>query len=113
MPKGVRGSGRTRERMLSPEEARTERARLQEQLQRIEAQDTQRYAIIGRVVALQAETDDEFAKQLHELLDRNVKDRGERMCIGLTTTRRGRRRASTEAPTAEGAEPTRMTEALP
>lgn len=81
--------------MLSPEETRAERTRLQEELQRIEAQDAQRFAIIGRVVAHQAETDETFATQLRELLDRTIKDRGERLCVGLTTTRRGRRRATT------------------
>ncbi len=55
--------------MLSPEQARQERARLHEELQRIEAQDTQRYAIIGRVAAQQAETDEAFAKQLRGLLE--------------------------------------------
>ena len=110
MPRGVPRSGERRERMLSPEQARKERARLQEQLQRIEAQDTQRYAIIGRVAAQQAETDEAFAKQLRELLDRNVTDRGERMCIGLTTTRRGRRRATTDEPDQAGAAATAMTE---
>lgn len=99
MPKGVRGSGAARNRMLSPEEARQERARLQEQLERIEAQDTERYAIIGRIVAHQAEHDEAFATQLRELLDRNVKERGERMCVGLTTKQRGRRRAATAEPT--------------
>lgn len=110
MPKGVRGSGKTRERMLAPEEARAERARLQEQLQRIEAQDAQRYALIGRVVAHQAETDQAFAAQLRELLDRNIKDRGERMCVGLATKQRGRRRATADEPDLAAPSATAMTE---
>ena len=81
--------------MLSLERACEERARLQEQLQRLEQQDAQRYAIIGRVVAHHAEGDQAFAQQLRKLLDRNVTDRGERMCVGLSTTRRrGRARGA-------------------
>src|SRR5215212_2668205 len=48
MPKGVRGSGTLKPKRLSPEEARQERERLQAQLAALEAQDAQRYAIIGR-----------------------------------------------------------------
>jgi hypothetical protein len=84
--------------MLSPERAREERARLQEQLQRLEQQDARRYAVIGRVVAHRAERDATFAGELLGMLDREVTDRGERMCVGLTTARRGgRRRAGAEA----------------
>lgn len=92
MPRGVPRSGPTRERRLSPEEARAEREKLEAQLERLEAQDRERYAIIGRVVAHRAEHDEAFARQLRELLDRHVTDRGERMCVGLTAPRRGRRR---------------------
>ena len=93
MPRGVPRSGEKRERVLSPERAREERARLQAQLERLEAQDAQRYAVIGRVVAHHAKGDQAFAQQLRELLDCNVTDRGERMCVGLSTARRGGRRA--------------------
>ena len=92
MPRGVPKSGERRERVLSPERAREERARLQAQLERIEQQDRERYAVIGRVVAHHAEADQAFAQLLRELLDRAVTDRGERMCVGLSPTRRGGRR---------------------
>jgi hypothetical protein len=76
---------------LSPDEARQERERLQAQLREIEAYDARRYAVIGRVVAHRAEDDPAFAQTIRELLDREVTDRGERMCVGLTTPRRGGR----------------------
>ena len=98
MPKGVRGSVTARKSVLSPDEMRQQRERLQAQLRELEAQDARRYAVIGRVVAHRAERDATFAEELRGMLDREVTDRGERMCVGLTTTRRGgRRRAGAEA----------------
>jgi hypothetical protein len=91
MPKGARGSRATRRRALSPDEARQERERLQAQLREIEAHDARRYAVIGRVVAHRAEHDQRFAEELRGMLDREVTDRGERLCVGLTTPRRGGR----------------------
>jgi hypothetical protein len=92
MPKGARGSGTARKSLLTPEEARQERERLQAQLKALEEQDLHRYAAIGRAVEKEAESDPKLAEQLHGILERNVTDRGERMCLGLTSTRRGGRR---------------------
>jgi hypothetical protein len=91
MPKGVRGSGKVRRSTLSLEEARQQREKLQAQLRELEAQDAERYAVIGRVVAHRAEHDVTFATELREMLDREVTDRGERMCVGLPIPRRGGR----------------------
>jgi hypothetical protein len=97
MPRGVRGSGTQRKNQsLSPEELRAKRAELKAELDRLEAQDNERYAAIGRAVEKEAESDTKLAEQLRGILERNVTDRGERMCLGLTSTRRGRgRRAQT------------------
>ena len=93
MPRGVRGSGSTRQRLLSPEEARAERERLQAQLQQLEDQATLRYALVGRAVAEHAEADTTFAQQLQGILEQRVTNRGERVILGLSTTpRRGGRR---------------------
>ena len=98
MPRGVRGSGvERRTASLSPEELRAKRAQLQAELERLEAQDVERYAAIGRAIEKEAESDPKLAEQLHGILERNVTDRGERMCLGLLTKRRGgRRRAGTD-----------------
>ncbi len=102
MPKGVRGSGTARKKVLSPEEAQQERERLQAQLQELEAYDARRYAVVGRVVMKLAESDEAFATQLRGILDRGITDRHERQALGLEeTVRRGRRRqrsAADEAP---------------
>lgn len=97
MPRGVPGSGARRTATLSPEEARQKREALHVQLRELEAQDMQRYTIIGRVVAHRAEVDEAFAKVLRDMLDREVTERGERLCVGLTTPRRGSRRRATDA----------------
>ena len=99
MAKGVRGSGTARKSVLSPDEMRQQRERLQAQLSELEAQDARRYAVIGRVVAHRAERDATFAEELRGMLDREVTDRGERMCVGLTTARRagGRRAIGSQA----------------
>jgi hypothetical protein len=98
MPKGVRGSGTARKSLLTPEQARQERERLQAQLKLLEEQDLHRYAAIGRAVEKEAESDPKLAEQLHGILERNVTDRGERMCLGLVAQsaprRGGRRRAA-------------------
>ena len=83
MPKGVRGSGTSSPRPLSPEAARQERERLQAQLRELEAHDARRYAVVGRVVMKVAESDAAFAAQLRGILDREVKDRHERLALGL------------------------------
>ncbi len=93
MPRGVRGSGTVRRGTLSLEEARQRREQLQAQMRELEAYDAQRYAVIGRVVAHRAEHDATFATELRELLNREVTDRGERMCVGLPIPRRGGRRS--------------------
>ncbi len=102
MPRGVRGSGAARERVLSADKARELREKLQAQLQQIEAHDAKRYALIGRVVMKLAENDEVFAAQLRGILERGVTDRHERLALGLDeSVRRGgrRRRAdATEAP---------------
>ena len=114
MVRGVRGSGMGRKPSLSPEQARQQRQRLQTQLQELETHDAQRYTVIGRVVAHRAERDETFAKELREMLDREVTDRGERMSVGLPTARRGcRRRAGAEDTTASAGAPTDMPEQLP
>ena len=92
MPRGVRGSGSTRQRFLSPDEARAERERLQAQLQQLEDQATLRYALVGRAVAEHAEADTTFAQQLQSILEQRVTNRGERLILGLSTVRRGGRR---------------------
>jgi hypothetical protein len=96
MPRGVRGSGtQRRNQSLSPEELRAKRAELQAEMERLEAQDKERYAAIGRAVEQEADVDKEFATKLRGILERNVTDRGERVCLGLPSPRRGgRRRAS-------------------
>ncbi len=92
MPKGVRGSGAARERVLSADKARKLREKLQAQLQQIEAHDAKRYALVGRVVMKLAESDDAFAAQLRGILDRGVTDRHERYALGLDEiARRGGR----------------------
>ena len=98
MPKGVRGSGTARKNVLSPEEARQERERLQAQLHELEAYDARRYALVGRVVMKIAESDEAFSTQLRGILDRNVKDRHERLALGLDeSVRRGGRGRSRKA----------------
>jgi hypothetical protein len=93
MPRGLKGSGtQRRSQSLSPEELRAKRAELRAELERLEAQDKERYAAIGRAVEKEAESEQKLADQLRSILERNVTDRGERMCLGLTTTRRGGRR---------------------
>ncbi len=113
MPRGVPKSYTARQRTLSPERAREMREKLQAQLRELEAQDTQRYALIGRAISEHAVADPGFAETLQSILDQRVTDKDERVRLGLTTARRVRRRATAAAPTAEGNEPTRMTEALP
>jgi hypothetical protein len=61
-------------------------------MERLEAQDKDRYAAIGRAVEKEAESDPKLAEQLHGILERNVTDRGERMCLGLSSAQRGGRR---------------------
>jgi hypothetical protein len=94
MPRGVKGSGtQRRQQSISPEALRAKRAELQAELERLEAQDNERYAAIGRAVEKEAESDPKLAEQLRGILDRNITDRGERMCLGLVSgTRGGRRR---------------------
>src|SRR5690242_4319187 len=99
MPRGVPGTGMKRTAALSPEEMRQKREALQAQLRELEAQDAERYAIIGRVVAHRAEADEAFARELRGMLDREVKDRGERLCVGLTIPRRGGRGRAADAST--------------
>ena len=112
MPRGVKGSGtQRRQQSLSPEQLRAKRAELQAEMERLEAQDKERYAAIGRAVEKEAESDPKLAEQLRGILERNVTDRGERMCLGLSSTRRGGRRRA--APTAAEASPTAMPEQLP
>jgi hypothetical protein len=109
MPRGVRGSGtQRRNQSLSPDALKAKRAELQAELERIEAQDNERYAAIGRAVEKEAESDTKLAEQLRGILERNVTDRGERMCLGLSTQQRGGRRRKETA-----TEPTRMSEQLP
>ena len=92
MAKGVRGSGTARRNVLSPEEARQERERLQAQLHELEAHDARRYAVVGRVVLKVAEGDEAFAAQLRGILEHEVKDRHERLALGLDeSVRRGGR----------------------
>src|SRR3712207_5731894 len=91
MPQNARDAGiKRRTRSLSPDKLRMRRAELQAELERIEAQDKERYAAIGRAVEKEAENDPTFAKQLRGMLERNVTDRAERVCLGLATARRGR-----------------------
>jgi hypothetical protein len=98
MPRGVRGSGtQRRQQSLSPEALRAKRAELQAELERIEAQDNERYAAIGRAVEKEAESDPKLAQQLHDILERNITDRGERVCLGLGSARRGGRRRKASA----------------
>src|SRR5947209_7531614 len=97
MPRGVPKTGTKRTAALSPEEMRQKREALQAQLRELEAQDAERYAIIGRVVAHRAEADAAFAEELRAMLDREVKDRGERLCVGLTNPSRGGRRSAAGA----------------
>ena len=92
MPKSVRGSVTRRKTTLSPEEARQERERLQAQLHELEAHDARRYAVVGRVVMKVAETDEAFATQLRGIIDREVKDRHERLALGLDESVRPRPR---------------------
>src|SRR3954468_161847 len=101
MPRGVRGSGTTKPKQLSPEEARQERERLQAQLRALEEQDARRYALMGRAVAEQAEADASFAQQLRTILDSRVRDHGERVCLGLPTARRGGRPRKARTPGAQ------------
>ena len=99
MPKGVRGSGTARKSVLSPEKARQERERLQAKLHELEAYDARRYAVVGRVVMKLAESDEAFAGQLRGILERGVKDRHERLALGLdeSVKRGGRRRTGANA----------------
>lgn len=97
MPRGFPGTRTRRTAALSPEEMRQKRETLQAQLRELEAQDTERYAIIGRVAAHRAESDPAFAEELRTMLDREVMDRGERLCVGLTNPRRGDRKRTGEA----------------
>ena len=99
MPKGVRGSGTGRKTTLSPEEARQERERLQAQLRELEAYAARRYALVGRVVLKVAESDEVFAAQLRGILEHEVKDRHERLALGLdeSVKRGGRRRTGANA----------------
>jgi hypothetical protein len=90
MPRGVRGSGTTRERVLSPEKAREMREQLQAKLQQIEEHDAKRYAVVGRVIMRLAESDEAFGTQLRGILERGVTDRHERLALGLDqSVRRG------------------------
>ncbi len=91
MPKGVRGSGTARKGVLSPEEARQERERLQAQLHELEAHDARRYAVVGRIVMKVAESDAAFAAQLRGILEHEVKDRHERLALGLDQSVRPKR----------------------
>jgi hypothetical protein len=128
MPKGVRGSGTARKSVLSPEEARQERERLQAQLHELEAHDARRYAVVGRVVMRLAESDNAFATQLRGILERGVTDRHERQALGLEETikrgggrgRRGRKAIGSQAgmqgpifATTDDASPTGPAEKLP
>jgi hypothetical protein len=92
MPKGFPNSGpRAKPQALSPQDLRARRAELQAELARLEAQDNERYAAIGRAVEKHADTDQKFAQELRGILERNVTDRGERVCLGLDEVkRRGR-----------------------
>jgi seryl-tRNA synthetase len=99
MPKGIPGSGTPRAKQaLSPAEIQARRAELeakraalQAEHDQLEAQDKERYAAIGKAVEKHADTDPEFAKKLRDILERNVTDRGERVCLGLEEVkRRGR-----------------------
>ena len=108
MPRGVRGSGtQRRSSAISPEELRAKRAELQAELERIEAQDNERYAAIGRAVEKEAESDTKLAEQLRGILERNVTDRGERVCLGLSTAQRGGRRRKAPAGELSADEPDR------
>ena len=127
MPKGVRGSGTARKSVLSPEEARQERERLQAQLHELEAHDARRYAVVGRVVMRLAESDNAFATQLRGILERGVTDRHERQALGLEETikrgggrGRGRKAIGSQAgmqgpifATTDDASPTGPAEELP
>ena len=84
--------------MLSPDKTRELREQLQAQLRQIEEQDARRYALIGRALTEYAEHDPEFAARVAAILSERITDRGERVCLGLPTARRGRPRKATEAP---------------
>ena len=102
MPRGVPKSYTARQRTLSPERAREMREKLQAQLKELEQQDTARYALIGRAVSEHAAADPGFAETLQSILDQRVSDKGERVCLGLSTTRRrGRRGADVSEATDE------------
>lgn len=99
MARGVKGSGtQTRKPSLSPDELRAKRAELQAELARLEAQDNERFVAIGRAVEKHADTDRDFANQLRGILERNVTERSERVCLGLETKRRGGRRPKATNP---------------
>ena len=111
MPRGVRGSGTTKPKQLSPEEARQERERLQAQLRALEEQDARRYTLIGRALTEYAERDPEFAARVTAILTERITDRGERACLGLPTARRGRpRKAKAGTPELSGDQPDRGAE---
>lgn len=96
MARAAARTGTRRTATLSPEQMQQKRETLQAQLRELEAQDAQRYAIIGRVVAHRAESDEAFASELRAMLDHAVTDRGERLCVGLTNPRRGGRRRAND-----------------
>ena len=91
MPKGVRGSGKSGQQALSAQELQAKRAELQAQLRELEAQDEQRFTAIGRAVEKHAESDQNFAQKLQEILERNVTDQRERVLLGLSPPPRARR----------------------
>ena len=92
MPRGIPKSYTARQRTLSPERAKEMREKLQAQLKELEQQDAQRYALIGRAVSEHAAADPGFAETLQSILDQRVTDKDDRVRLGLTTARRGRRR---------------------
>ena len=104
MPKGIPGSGtpRTKQPLTPAEiaakraELEARRAELQAEHDRLEAQDNERYAAIGKAVEKHADTDKEFAQKLRGILERNVTDRGERVCLGLDSMKRRGRPAKQE-----------------
>jgi hypothetical protein len=94
MPKGIPKSGtRAKQQSLSPQDRHAKRAELQAGLEKLEAQDNERFAAIGRAVEKHAEDDQKFAEMLPGILERYVSDRGERVCLGLEEVKRRGRRA--------------------
>lgn len=100
MPRKAASGGAHRARVLSPKETEERRAQLQAELASLEAQDARRLAAIGRAIEKHADNDPAFATELRRILEANVTDRGDRVCLGLDKPRRGGRRRSTAAPEA-------------